>query len=136
MKTAITIILSFIINQVYSQRDTSKLGLIKIVASAEIEELERNYTNTYSEMQGYRVQIGSESGSSSQARANNTRAQFKKKYPEIETYVVWEAPNYKVRVGDFRTKVEASLFWKAIQDDFPNSYVVGDKIVLIKIEKK
>ncbi len=141
MKILVHSVLAFVaflllngLNKVNAQTDSN--CLIRISVSPEIEELEKSYLNNYNEAQGYRVQIGSESGSGSQSRANNIRNEFRKKYKDVETYIVWEAPNYKVRVGDFRTKVEASLFWKIIQDEFPNSYVVGDKIVLFKVEKK
>lgn len=77
---------------------------------------------------GYRVQLTSESGQGSQARANEIKARFVNNYKDVDAYLIWEAPNFKIRVGDFRTKLEAALFWKQIQAEFPNSYVVEDKI--------
>ena len=77
---------------------------------------------------GFRVQLTSESGQGSQARANDVKARFMSNYKDINSYLVWEAPNFKIRVGDFRTKFEAAMFWKQIQAEFPNSYVVDDKI--------
>lgn len=77
---------------------------------------------------GFRVQLTSESGQGSQARANETKARFMSNYKDVDSYLVWEAPNFKIRVGDFRTKFEAAMFWKRIQAEFPNSYVVEDKI--------
>ena len=77
---------------------------------------------------GFRVQLTSESGQGSQARANDVKARFMSGYKDVDSYLVWEAPNFKIRVGDFRTKFEASMFWKKIQAEFPNSYIVEDKI--------
>lgn len=77
---------------------------------------------------GFRVQLTSESGQGSQARANDVKARFMSNYKNVNTYLVWEAPNFKIRVGDFKSKFEAAMFWKQIQADFPNSYVVEDKI--------
>jgi len=77
---------------------------------------------------GFRVQLTSESGQGSQARANDVKARFMNGYKDVDSYLVWEAPNFKIRVGDFRTKFEASMFWKKIQAEFPNSYIVEDKI--------
>jgi hypothetical protein len=77
---------------------------------------------------GFRVQLTGESGQGSQARANDVKARFISNYPNVDAYLVWEAPNFKIRVGDFRTKFEAAMFWKQVQAEFPNSYVVEDKI--------
>ena len=35
------------------------------------------------------------------------KVKFLSKYPEHEVHIKYDAPNFKVRVGDFRTKNEA-----------------------------
>lgn len=49
-------------------------------------------------------------------------------------YRVFQTPNFKVRVGDFRTKVEATKFLLELKQDFPEAFIVEDKIKLPEIQ--
>jgi hypothetical protein len=75
----------------------------------------------------YRVQLTSESGTGSQARANEVKAKYVSTHKGYNVYLIWEAPNFKVRVGDFRTKLEAAAYWKQLREEFPSAYVVEPK---------
>jgi hypothetical protein len=103
-------------------------GQVQIRMSENTEAFINSMKSAEYQPQGYRVQLTSESGQGSQARANEVKARFVSNYKDVDAYLVWEAPNFKIRVGDFRTKLEAAMFWKQIQAEFPNSYVVDDKI--------
>jgi hypothetical protein len=83
---------------------------------------------------GFRVQLCSESGNNAKTIANGIKSQFLSKYRDVPAYLIWESPNFKVRVGDFKTRLDATLFWKQIQDQFPQSYVVMDQINLFRAE--
>ena len=62
--------------------------------------------------------------------AKEIKSKFLLKYPETEAYEIYKQPNFKIRVGDFRTKLDAFRFLKQIQVDFPNSFIVADEIQL------
>lgn len=79
-------------------------------------------------MPGYRIRIFSESGQNARPNANNVRAVFFNKYPDIETYLQWDAPNFKVYVGDFRSRSEALKTLREINRDYPYSFIVSDRI--------
>ena len=49
-------------------------------------------------------------------------------YPEIPAYVSWKAPNYRVRVGDFRSRLEAEKVLQSILIGYPNAWVIKDEI--------
>lgn len=83
---------------------------------------------------GFRVQLCSESGNNAKTIANGIKSQFLSRYRDVPAYLIWESPNFKVRVGDFKTRLDATLFWKQIQDHFPQSYVVMDQINLFRAE--
>lgn len=103
-------------------------GSVKTDAPAQVEGFMTSMKTGEYMPTGFRVQLTSESGQGSQARANEVKARFMGNFKDVNSYLVWEAPNFKIRVGDFRTKFEAAMFWKQIQAEFPNSYVVEDKI--------
>lgn len=77
---------------------------------------------------GYRVQIYFDSGNQSKKKANDVKTQFLAKNPDIPCYLVYQAPNFKVRVGDFRSRYEAYKFYREIKNDFPSAYIVKDEI--------
>ena len=77
---------------------------------------------------GYRVQLYSISGVNSRDKANMFKAEFLLKYPEAQVYIVYHSPYYKVRVGDFRTKIEALAYLQTLNKDYPSGFVVVDKI--------
>ncbi len=85
-------------------------------------------------IEGYRVQIYFASGNNSRKMVNDVRTKFLTKYPNTGAYEIWQAPNFKVRVGDYRTKLEAYKFYKEIKSEFPSSFIVKDNISLPKLD--
>ncbi len=77
---------------------------------------------------GFRIQIFEESGNRSSTQAREVMSEFSLKYREIPVYLTWQAPNFKVRVGDFGTRMEAEGFLKKIKRDYPIAWVIRDKI--------
>jgi hypothetical protein len=77
---------------------------------------------------GYRIQIFFDSGINSSDRARQARDDFQSRFPDIQAYVSWKAPNYRVRVGDFRTRLEAEKALQTIIIDYPNAWVIKDEI--------
>lgn len=79
-------------------------------------------------IEGFRVQIFFDSGNNSKNRVGQKKDGFERRYPEVKAYMIYKEPYYKLRVGDFRTKLEAEGFLNRIRSRYPGAYVVGDKI--------
>jgi len=77
---------------------------------------------------GYRIQIFFDSGLNSSDRAREARKEFERLFQDIPAYITWKAPNYRVRVGDFRSRLEAEKTLKRIMTDYPNAWVIKDEI--------
>lgn len=77
---------------------------------------------------GFRIQIFEESGNKSSTQAREVMAEFSEKFTDIPVYLTWQAPNFKVRVGDFHSRMQAEGFLKKIQRDYPIAWVIRDKI--------
>ena len=56
------------------------------------------------------------------------RAEFASRYPSVNSYLNYDEPYYKVRVGDFRTRLDATRFLKTIQNEYPSAFIVIDRI--------
>lgn len=77
---------------------------------------------------GYRVQIYFESGNYSKDLAIEIAEKFKEDYPLVPYYLSFSEPYYRIRVGDFRTIIEAKGFLKDIIKDYPAAFEVKDRI--------
>lgn len=76
-------------------------------------------------IEGYRVQLVA---SSDLDVANEVKAKALTRFRQYKTYLDFFSPYYKVRVGDFRTKLEAYRCLKDVQSVFPDAYIVMDMI--------
>lgn len=81
---------------------------------------------------GYRVQIfyGSD-----RKEAYDQQGKFKNLYPELDTYLSYDMPNYRVKVGDFRTRAQAQSFLNELRQSFQTLFIFSEKINPIKADK-
>lgn len=78
---------------------------------------------------GYSVQIFFESGVDAQKKAENVARKFKNdSKSNEEAYVFYEAPYFKVRAGDCRSRLEATRLKKSIEAMFPGCFIIECKI--------
>lgn len=105
-------------------------GNITVVENPTITNLveKHKYLNEKQKLSGWRVQIFFESGNNSKSRAYTKKGSFMALYPETSVYLVFQSPYYKVRVGDFRTRMDAEGFRQKILGDFPEAFVIKDEI--------
>ena len=79
-------------------------------------------------IEGFRVEIFFSSAMDALEQAKNKKVEFLSEYPEYTVNIKYDAPNFKVRVGDFRTKNEALKLHKKIEKSYPMAFIVPDKI--------
>jgi len=90
-------------------------GNIEVIQSSKINDLVKlhsDYCENLKGIWGYRIQIFFDSGNNARAKAEKIKAEFINKYPEVEAYLVFQQPYFKIRVGDFLTPVDAERFLK------------------------
>jgi hypothetical protein len=85
--------------------------------------------NNHYGMEGFRIQIYASNNRNAREESNKVNADFISKFPEIPSYQLFAEPGYyKIRVGDFRTKTEATKLFQIISKEFPDAYMVPDVI--------
>ncbi len=72
----------------------------------------------------YKIQIYS---GNSRSHAYSAESNFKSAFAGIKTTVVYEEPNFKTWVGNFRTKIEADRALKKIKNKFDNALIFKPK---------
>jgi hypothetical protein len=80
---------------------------------------------------GYRVQFFS---GSNRKDAYNAQTRLQNQYPELRTYILYSEPNFKVRAGDFRTRLEAEKLIQQLRPQFPSLFIISEKINLPKAD--
>lgn len=83
-------------------------------------------------VEGFRIQLFSDSGNNSKSRAQTLQDELNWKYPLAGVYLSFKSPNYRIRLGDFRTRLDAQRFLNEITIDYPNAFIVNDFINLPK----
>ena len=82
----------------------------------------------YNGVEGYRVEIFFSPAADAYEMAKKMKLEFLSNNPDIPVYIKYDAPNFRVRAGDFRTKNEALKLYKKIKKNYPVAFVATDKI--------
>jgi hypothetical protein len=80
---------------------------------------------------GYRVQVfyGLD-----RREAFNEQNRFKSLYPNLRSYITYKEPNYYLRVGDFKTRLEAQDLLTELRPNFPTLFIFREKINLPEVD--
>lgn len=114
----------------HAQTSDSK-GALNIKADPRIRALmthQKYWADSVGTEPGFRVQIFSSSGVSSKTQALEEKAKCTAIFPEQKAYLVSQMPYFKVRVGNFRTRLDALKFHAEVKSVYPNAFVVPDEI--------
>lgn len=122
-----------------SLQDNTQGGAINLYQSPSINVLiDRNTRISEKEgLSGYRIQIYSGTGVNAREKANTTKREFLEAFPELKEnliYIDYQAPYFKVSIGDYRNKNEAFEYYHNIKKRFPGSYIVKSKINFPELE--
>ncbi len=77
---------------------------------------------------GFRLEIFFSSENKAREQAVRVRNEFNLVFPDIKSYLLFQTPNFKVRIGDFRNKSEALKTKAYIESKYPNAFIVKDNI--------
>ena len=125
------------ITPVFSQEAVKDTVNIHLIQDDKVDQLVNEHIQINQNrkgIEGFRIQIFFDSGNNSKTRAQSIYESFMAKYPNTGTYLTFKTPNYKVRIGDFRTKLDAQRFLNEIIADYPNAWIIEDQINLPKVE--
>jgi len=79
-------------------------------------------------IRGFRVQLSTDSGNQSKQRTQRRKAEFDLLFPGVSSYIIFDSPEFKLRVGNFRTRLDAQRFLEKISSKHPAAFIVVDRI--------
>jgi hypothetical protein len=80
-------------------------------------------------IQGYRIQLYV---GNSRKEADEAKAFMYARFPELNPYMSFNQPTYRLKVGDFMTKMDAERYHSQMKDAYSASMIVPDRIDIRK----
>lgn len=106
-------------------------GTVRYDVEPGIVRIQEDYINNWrkvGEINGYRIQIAAYSGVNSKSQAEYAKSSFNNLFPYTRAYLIYNEPYFKVRVGNYYTRLEAYKDLETIRLTYPSAYIVPDKV--------
>jgi hypothetical protein len=111
MKILFYLSILVITNAVFAQGDVQVIKDARINALVE-KQSKVTPPDIKPQIDGFRVQIFFDSD---KTVINNARSKVIAQFPKTDTYITYNAPNFFLKAGDFRTRLEAEKFKAQIE---------------------
>lgn len=114
-----------------AQKDTAGVVVhkdprIEMLVKKQIEYNEVTTRESRRFVQGYRILI---MNTNDRVKATNAKTKLYEEFPDQRSYLQWQAPFFKLKLGDFKTREEADEFLEEVKRVFSSGvYVVRDII--------
>jgi len=125
LKFAVT--LAFIVFWQYNLTGQSNEGTVRIESSAHIDEMlaqKKDYNKTIEKFDGFKIQIyyGSEK------ECYKVKEEFTSLFPDIATSIIFSTPQWKLQIGNYRSRLEADYAMVNIKKEYPAAIVLATEI--------
>lgn len=130
MKQLITLIASILLSTTLWATDSvivKKDARLDVITAKQIAINKRSTMLTSNgQYKGFRIQVVS---TTNRDQAFKIKTDLLMKYPEEKTYVMFQSPYFKVRIGNFLKRADAEKFRKDLNKAFPQGvFIVEDAI--------
>jgi hypothetical protein len=129
MKLVSTILLLVLGVAAFAQQsDTINAGANVVIQDKDVTAVTDKYKsylrhNEFAD--GYRIQISS---TDMREDVYKNKSLFYRDFPDLNSYVDYESPTYKLKVGDYKTRLEATYYLQQVMVLYPGAFIVKDKI--------
>ena len=102
---------------------------VKITQSVAVQQAMDTYVreNANKPITGCRIRVYYDNGPQARAKSEAIEKTLQQQF-RAAVYRSFESPNYKVTVGDFRTKDEALRIYNALKWTYPTAYIIKETI--------
>ena len=95
-------------------------GNISIQQDPKIDQLLKLYTDANSNTGFYQIQVGF----GDYQKAQNLKSQVEIDFPDWYSKIEFESPTYRVRLGRFKTKLEAERKYLEVRKKYPDAMLL------------
>lgn len=118
---------------VYGQQENGNVVIHKdprvdLLVTKQVEINEVTTRNTRRIANGFRIQV---INTNDRNKANEAKTKVYQSFPELKPYLIYQAPFFKLKVGNFKNREDAEQYINDLKRLFPSGvYVVRDIIEL------
>ena len=84
--------------------------------------------NSGKKITGYRIRVFYDNSPQARSRSEKVASSIRNQYPGVGVYRTFDSPNFKVAVGDFRTKDDALKVYVALKSSYPTALIIKETI--------
>lgn len=134
MKISILVIFVFVTIPAFAQIDSNTVVVhkdprVELLMKKQIEINEVTTRNSRRSAPGYRIQVIS---TNDRTKAMAAKTKIYQRFPELKAYLMYQAPFFKLKVGNFTEREEAESYLQDILQLFPTGVYVVRDIVEVK----
>ncbi|HLK30307.1 MAG TPA: hypothetical protein VKT28_17120 [Puia sp.] len=123
------IIILFFSNKLFAQSDTTvvhKDPRVDLLIKKQIQINDITTRDSRRIAPGFRILVIS---SNDRSKVFAAKAKIYQQYPELKLYIIYLTPNYKLKVGNFKTQEEAQPYFDKLSRLYPTGiYIIHDAI--------
>ena len=102
---------------------SAQQGRVHIQQDPELKELIDLYSQVNSDTGYYQIQVGF----GNNQKAQELKSQVEIDFPDMYSKIEFESPTYRVRVGRFKTKLEAERKFLEVRKKYPDAMLLKPK---------
>ena len=99
--------------------------------SKQIQINEETTRDSRRNIPGYRILVIT---SNDRNKVFNAKVQIYQQYPELQSYIMYQAPNYKLKLGNFKTQDEAQPYIDKLSKLYPTGVYIIHETIEVKPE--
>ncbi len=119
------LILTLLFSMFCFTQSQAQEGAVVVNQDRDIDALLRLKKDVNKTKLNYKIQIFSQAND--RLGAEKARLDFKNTFSDWETSMKYETPNYKIWVGDFKTRLEADRALLVIKKEFKSAFIFKPK---------
>lgn len=96
---------------------------VNIQQDKKIDQLLEIYKTSLSNTEYYRIQVGF----GDYAKAQNIKSNVEQDFPELPSKIDFDSPTYRVRVGRFKSKLDAERKFNEVRIKYPDAMLLKPK---------
>lgn len=120
----LSLLISLLVLSVFFSSSFAQNAQVTVNQSEDIDALLKLKTEINKEAVNFKIQIYS---GRSRVGATNSRKEYLENYSDWSTDMHFDYPNYKLWIGDFKTKIEADRALIRIKKTFPDAFITKPK---------
>jgi Uma2 family endonuclease len=101
------------------------------LVSKQIQINEETTRDSRRNIPGYRILVIT---SNDRNKVYNAKAQVYQQYPELQQYIIYQPPNYKLKLGNFKTQDEAQIYSDKLIKSYPTGVYIIHDVIEVKPE--